>query len=391
MNDLLKKLSFLLAMIFSLSGCQSEKDQSIHADVVDSVFSKTLVETAVKTFALDSITPYYSECLQFYKDVNGDQYVCLLNSYTNTIYFYDYGDEKIRHTLSLEKAALQKAGKVQSFVVKNLDSVYVLGGKNYALLLINRNGQLVDSRTLRVFSEALTTRPLFIHQDKLYAGAHDVPGIDPFLELTDFATDNLVSIVDLKTPTINAALSYPETYKGGTWGPYLSQYYYTFNPSTEKFVISFAADHSLYETDFTSAPVKHKAASRFFTDIPSWKATETDADARLQYYLSTPSYQGVIFDPYRNVYYRMALQAISAEELASSDPEKSGVKHTSIIILDHTFKKIGETLLPRFSYTETMFFVSPEGLHLGKWEVSRQDDSKLVFGVFKLEDVTHEE
>ncbi|MBT1689834.1 DUF4221 family protein [Dawidia soli] len=387
MKNAITKVSFLLTVVFGLSCCQPEKDQSRTAGAGGPAFSKTLVEVGIKSFELDSITPYYTGCLQFYKDANGDQYLCLLNSYTNTLYFYGYADGKVHHRLALEKEALAKAGKVQSFVVKSLDSVYVLADKDFFLLLLNRDGHVMNSNNLRFFSEGLTTRPLFIHRDKLYAGGHDVPGIDPFSELTDFASDNLVSIVDLTTQKISAALSYPESYKGGVWGPYLSQYYYTFNPSTEKFIFSFAADHRLYETDFSAAPTPHNAASQFFSDIPSWRATETDADARLKYYLSTPSYQGVIFDPYQNLYYRIALQPISADDLASNDPDKSGVKHASIIILDHNFTKIGETLLPRFSYTETMFFVAPDGLHLAKWEASKADDSKLVFGVFKLMDV----
>ena len=389
-NKVINKITIFLWIIFSLSSCQQKNGQANNADASASEFSKTLVEVGLKSFELDSITPYYASCLQFYKDAHGDQYLCLFNSYSNTFYFYGYGDGKIHHKLPLKKETMDRAGEVQSFVVKSLDSIYVLAKKNYALLLINGDGQVTDSRNLRVFSEGLTTRPLFISHDKLYAGGHDVPGVDPFAEFTDFATENLVSIVDLKTPQTNAALSYPESYKDGVWGPYLLQYYYTFNPLTEKFIISFAADHSIYETDFSAVPTSHIAASKFFTDIPSWHATETDADSRLKYYLSTPSYQGVIFDPYQNLYYRIALQAISEEDLASNDPQKSGVKHASIIILDHNFTKIGETLLPRFSYTETMFFVTPNGLHVAKWEASKDDDSKLVFGVFELKDVSHE-
>lgn len=374
---------FYLLIIFGSAGC---KQKTIDADTPASAlpeFSTTLERVGEKSFDLDSLTTYYTGSMQLYNDASGARYVCLLNTYNNTIYFYGYDNGKIHHTLPLKTEGVNKVGEIQSFVVKALDSVYVLSKNDFVLSLVNSGGKKIESHPLRFFTDGPTSRPMTLYKDKIFIGSYEVPGVDVFAPLENFATDNLMSIFDIRTKQLSSALSFPEIYKDGVWGLYLLQYHYTFNPQKEKFVISFAGDHSIYETDFTTKPVSHTAASSYFSEIPSNRDKKTDADSRLKYYLSTPSYQSVIYDPYQDLYYRIALQPISEEELMSGDPEKSGIKHASIIILNSDFKKIGETLLPRFSYTETMFFVSPDGLFLGNWEISRKDENKLVFTNFK--------
>ena len=97
----------------------------------------------------------------------------------------------------------------------------------------------------------------------------------------------------------------------------------------------------------------------------------------------------IIYDKYRNVYYRVASIGLTDDEYRNDKRIK--IKQTSVIILDENFNKIGETLFPRFEYTAQIAFVSPDGLCVGKYEKSMENEDFMYFGVLTLENNTDAE
>ncbi|MBB6235541.1 hypothetical protein HDC90_000138 [Pedobacter sp. AK013] len=91
----------------------------------------------------------------------------------------------------------------------------------------------------------------------------------------------------------------------------------------------------------------------------------------LVHYLDKPRYGEIIFDKYREIYYRFV----------TSGNEK---RDTYLIIYNKNLKKIGETKLPENYLSGAGFFLVKDGLFLRKSEVEGQDEDKIVFKLFKL-------
>lgn len=91
-------------------------------------------------------------------------------------------------------------------------------------------------------------------------------------------------------------------------------------------------------------------------------------------------YMNFIYDPYKDVYYRIALHERAVEQYERG---KSSFK-LSVIVTNSNFEKIDELDLPRGLYEYQTSFVSKEGLHLSRQIDYQPDEDQLVFDVFSL-------
>ncbi|GHT70444.1 hypothetical protein AGMMS50239_38830 [Bacteroidia bacterium] len=79
----------------------------------------------------------------------------------------------------------------------------------------------------------------------------------------------------------------------------------------------------------------------------------------------TPCYGNMIYDKYRNIYYRLAYPKVELEDgVDYISLTSQGRKKFSIIILDEKFNIIGETLFPEYTYNSTVLFVHQDGLYI---------------------------
>ena len=78
-----------------------------------------------------------------------------------------------------------------------------------------------------------------------------------------------------------------------------------------------------------------------------------------------PNYGNLLFDKYRNVYYRIAYPETEIEKGVNGlELLHYGRKRFSIIILDKDFNIIGETLFPDYTYNSTVMFIREDGLYI---------------------------
>jgi len=75
----------------------------------------------------------------------------------------------------------------------------------------------------------------------------------------------------------------------------------------------------------------------------------------------------LIYDKYRNVYYRFVFPKVDlpTNETDYAEIWQMGRTKFSIIILNDQFEVIGETLFPENVYVSTQYFIRKEGLYIG--------------------------
>lgn len=102
---------------------------------------------------------------------------------------------------------------------------------------------------------------------------------------------------------------------------------------------------------------------------------------------SNPNYGNLIYDKYRNVYYRIAYPKTEIEKgVRGLELRSYGRKLFSIIILDKNFNIIGETLFPKYTYNSNLVFIHKDGLYISDSHYLNPEfsDDVLSFKCFKL-------
>lgn len=100
-------------------------------------------------------------------------------------------------------------------------------------------------------------------------------------------------------------------------------------------------------------------------------------------------YNNLLYDPYREVYYRIAYPPSTLDKgVRPMELVQFGRKNFSIIILDKDFRILGETLFPDNTYNPTIMLVRPEGLYISDSHYLNPqfNDDILSFRKFELKE-----
>lgn len=197
--------------------------------------------------------------------------------------------------------------------------------------------------------------------------------------------DLVLSLLDLKSGRITNAVEMPEVYGKYNWGGGFSYRFPCFELGPDgEVVCSFAATEEIASYSMKSGRVRHSdAPSRFFGQIEPYSKTDRkmpSTGAEISFYRNSPSYDGILYDPWNEVYYRIALR-----------PEREGRrgqnnrfrKPVSIIILDKDLRPLGETPLSEDIYFRPYCsFVTSEGLYM---QVLTGDENHMTFYRYQYE------
>lgn len=185
--------------------------------------------------------------------------------------------------------------------------------------------------------------------------------------------------------------SWPEIYHGKNWGSILVF------PSrnigkNNTIVYSWAADPEIQVLDLSNGIKKYLAASDLFDyPSPSPFPISTYEDSR-KYYIESPYYGSVIWDPHNRLYYRFAIQGMKYLDEKTANPSNGEDKPVSIIILNEELKKVGETpLLPTNKFYPRDWFICSKGLfisnsHYSNPSLSEENMSFTRFQVKKKDE-----
>ena len=106
-------------------------------------------------------------------------------------------------------------------------------------------------------------------------------------------------------------------------------------------------------------------------------------------YSEEPKYSHIMYDKYRNIYYRFVeMPCELADNETPYDESAPKAREFSVIILNDKFEIIGETKFPGNKYFYKMSFVGKDGLYISENNLANPefDENKLVFACFKIVD-----
>lgn len=99
------------------------------------------------------------------------------------------------------------------------------------------------------------------------------------------------------------------------------------------------------------------------------------------------SYGKIVYDKYRDVYYRFAYPSCDASDYSGDYVEllRSGRKSFSILILDNQLNVVGETSFPAYTYNPNLSFILEDGLYVSLNHIKNPDYSDDILRFQKLE------
>jgi hypothetical protein len=382
----MQKTLLIMVLLVFLASCKGNYKQGIVLNDTSQGYSDNynLEWVSKKEFPLDSISIAGVEYMQLVK-IDDEEKLTFLNTYSNAIYFYDVNKSVLEKIVAFEK----NIPKIQGYNYINDDSIFVYSYGRSTLYIVDNTSKILYETAMYHQPSSTegsilpapylqTATPLTLYENKILSIGFVAGESD--MELT---TDRpVVAMLDIATQTLHHDINYPIQYQKYNWDgglTYRLPYYVLVNGVM---VISFSAHHNLITYDILTGQQKeYYAGSHFIPQIHSYPASKLNRHRSIdgwQWYMETPSYEGIFYDRYRDIYYRIARLPVIEYDADT----KYNNKPVVVIILDSNLNYIGEQALPTDIVFNSMnSFVSEDGFHI---QVLTEDEDNMLFYQYKV-------
>lgn len=192
----------------------------------------------------------------------------------------------------------------------------------------------------------------------------------------------VVLLLDVTSGDVKYRVNYPSVYQKSNWGGRLTYRlpYYTLSPEGDKMLISFAACDSITVYDIVRDKTFKVYCGSGALKSPkpySKKKYDISSSGEFEWYMKNYSYEGILYDRYRQCYYRFG--RLPFDDYKPTD--RINKKPTVVIVMDSTMTVVGEYCLPDKHYIPGASFVSKEGLNI---QVYSNNENIMLFDVFSL-------
>lgn len=356
--------------------------------------SRKIVEK-FEIVAIDSLeikNPNLSYYMSWYNQILNDTLVRFSNGTENVLELVDLKEKKFIDLFKYQKESDLGVGRLQGFKYVNRDSIFIFNDTQLVLTNIN-NDTIIDIFDIKGDYDGLwyplstsNGHDVVLKDSKIYFGKTD-------FELTNsntFYDSPLLMEIDLNTKKTKQfkSIHFPEIYYDNCWQNRLVTFSMCYNAKTKRFIFNFPISHNTFVFNpANNRLVKHYTPSKYVPEfVEPMKCNVSDVKKRRAYLFSKSYYYKSIYDPYRDVYYRIVKHGVDKEDAIKLAQGFYG-DHTipfSIMIIDSNFKVIGETSFPENTYTTGDFFVGPKGLYLQSNNMfnSNFDENIIKYDIF---------
>jgi len=308
-------------------------------------------------FKIDSNTDYSVLFLDYYQ-INNEAFLLNLNRRNNSIQVFDYKSRTLLKTINLKN-------KIQGFYVHNLDSIFCLGQYDNVLTLTDTSGKVKNEWQL----DPLLTE--INHYEAFILNSHRMFYIDSKIFLTIGANLKFPAVYNTPTKAVFELnkdsvklLRKIVKFSSKNWGKeeYLSFYPTITIDKKKNIIISHDIEHDLHVISSNGVERNHPCKSNYINEFLSFDLAKwTNRTYNNKFQIERPSYADIIFDKFRNIYYRIARHGIKE---INPDGSRNDVFDMpwSIIVLDSNFVPFKEIFCPARKFRCTDLIVTKDGL-----------------------------
>lgn len=390
----MKNINYVVIFFLLLFYSCSSKKVDVNREQASFVSKAKLVESHDISFALNDEASLKTSFIQTVGNDAQDSMLIYLNNQKPSIYFYDLKNQSLLKELTLEKEGPNAVGTPSGLYFHTMDSIYVVSSSHYRITLVNGAGQALNSYRLidgnkpnesTGMLRPFTISPPYVVDGKMYLNV--APDRDVYDESYFAGKVNLV--LDLDSEDFKYFNHYPQEFAKGVWGVAAVNYSTAYNSASEEFIYSFSISDSVYVQKVGDSKLQSYLAKTQQLKSIQEPMDKPDNQHDLEYALNATYYDGIVYDQYRDVYYRFVRQPLKLDDSVKPNFYDFHRKPISIIILDNEFQWLGETSLTNDTYQSFMYFVTQEGLFVSKGNPNNPElnEDHAAFTCFKLMDI----
>ena len=397
------QIIFFILLIGGFISCQNSSNESA------ATYDVRLAELKKIVLPVDENTYYLSKSM-FQFEENDKEYLLFgnLEKRQHELLIYDIEGQKLHKRIPLKKEGPNGVpgiwGCIPFFGSKNfLVSQHDAGRTS----IIDDEGNIVRTYNMRQASNSVKNRGLWV-DSRFGISFFNTPSftkdsvvyfsngifiqykINQHLNRDNWKIIPMFNSLNLKNGHIHTlSIKYPDIFEDDVKVPAGGGYEfsYDYNYKQERLVCSLTGYDSIMVTDDLKQVYWRNGKSRY---LKTMRPRVYDANGLnwLREATESPSYHNIMYDKYRDVYYRIAEFPYESKQDESLFGTPTA-REFSIIIFDKDLNIIGETKFPGNKYFYKMSFVGRDGLYISENNEANPefDEDKLVFACFKLEDV----
>jgi len=364
--------------------------------------NNTLVEDKTLRF----ITPVNETGDHCYYQYNeNDDALLVLSRDSHIINAYSTSKKTLNYSIPLDSIKYRISG----FYFHNEDSVFLLSSYTNYIYLVNSSGNIIkqwswkfpddyDAFEIPFINKNMTVEfrcsmrnPLLWYNNMLFTG--NASFYPPPYELYDKKLG--FAYMKNEFPHLIIDLSRNElkiNNKTGKW-PDIYQQFECYAPSGDKYsrtinnkgqlIFSYPVDHCIYIYNQNKLLQKVKCKSKYidkFYPCNYFKFYNDNTYIR-QYSVESPGYASIIYDKYRDVYYRVACHRFIAKNKDGTVNSYNN-KPWSVMVLGNKYEIIDEMLMNTDKFNYWDMIVTKEGLLIGN--NNDQNGKDISFTLFTL-------
>jgi hypothetical protein len=333
---------------------------------------------------LDSLAMPVSECTYL---IDSLLYIC--NTEVNLISKININSNKITHTI----LNFSRFGKPQKFSAISVQKETFLGIQNNTKkgFIFNSRGGILDSFLLANTKDNLpskiitdnplisTIQPLLVKDSLVYSLGFAL------LEGNHFRNDLRFVLCGSTKKEKEFYVNYPKFYNDKNWGgTYLRMVYGTIVDDSIM-VISFPVTSDLAVFNSKSKSIRNVNCYPNIENVVSPVANLNETKIKqidvAKHFFKQYSFQALIFDKYRNVYYRILNKPMP---IKNNDKNSIGNLNKLILVYDNKFSYLGYKEIQGSLYSNTTLLIHPKGLLIQKLKNSK-DEEHIYFDLFSLD------
>ncbi len=349
-----------------------------------------------KNLKLDEQTAYpgvFGSSFQYCKDRDAIAY---LNQITKTIVYFDYqSGETIGKTQLAIVGPDGVGGEPYYTHYHNKDSIFVISRFNkFRLSLVNSEGKKVNAFDYDVMEEAtpISARIFggIVVQSSFVYLSFQIPANAKVQQVAPVARINMKS---KEVELLEKPLAYQGLDMDRIVGSNQYEFYETriaFNRNKNELVLSYPLEHFVHRISNSTvlkSPVKGELLGEFRFLPKNRNAYRKESRESREMIQGSAWYFGILYDPYRNVYYRIGKAAADIKKVRArlAGQEIKIPYEYVIMVLDDDLRLIDELKIStRQAIVHRGVFVGPDGLHIAQLNLRGEDI--MGFSTFTLSD-----
>ncbi|GAB4317203.1 MAG: DUF4221 domain-containing protein [Bacteroidales bacterium] len=373
----------------AVAACVGDSGEKAKKTAENGLYSS--VPTGQVVVELDSISSSESNALQYLK--YGDtRNLIYYDSKSGNINFIDLDQKRISHKIYLAEEGPDAITHFLGLAVKNTDTIFVFD-KSYKIFQINYQGHVIRNFDYGAMDIVNPIASLSLYQaNAIFEGNRiyllQTSGQNHYLDEHNPTNFKFCTVLDIRSGEFKPLnICHPATY----WEDGIKPLYVSWCRGDDYFVFSPIYSHDLYlSRDCNQIDSIITLKSKYVNDFVYYNPNKVpSASAYFGDLIEKEYYLGILYDPYRKVYYRFFWPGMSIESFDSDDIFKTAVLLPTfgISVFDENFQLIDEIILPKNRYRAHQCFVAEEVLYLSANHPGNPDlkENEWRFDIFTLQ------